>query len=683
MGKSERGIQRHQRMFSKSSCFTAALVLTVVMGVWMGGLVPVWAGIVTIPLDPQGGGLIAMDLAQKLVGPGVEVLSADYKGDDSAAGTFTGGLGIIGIEEGVILSSGRIADVVGPNNSNSTTTTFCPYQDPPPEGEECVTTTDDDLQTLITEPIFDAAVLEFGFLPSGSSVTLKYVFTSEEYNEFANSPFNNVFGFFVNGVNYALLPDNVTVVAINKVNGGSPAECTNGLDDDGDGAIDMADSDCSTPGDDIVGEWNQNSQYFFNNCGDPVFGEFIDTCPCIGSEEGCPKDIEADGVLKILTITAPVNAGEPNHIKLAIGDAGDSVLDSWIFIEQGSFTIADQDKDGIRDDEDNCVDVPNQEQKDKDNDDVGDACDNCPEVPNGPAQAELEGVGNQTDSDGDGVGDACDNADIGGQDSETMNTNCCIQFTSNLPNNDPADAFYTIDPEIFVHLDCQDEEGNDLQNPLYSVPADVKIKVNDDLSIALKPDSDVVRIDPPWGPECYEVDLTTRFDSDILEKAGKITCTCTVFNPIEDPDDPGADDYVDLRNFRVTSEPFTVNLGTIEINIDVKPGSDTNPINLTSGGNVPVAILGSDQFDVTNVIPETLIFAESLVKVKKKGAVQFSYSYVNGDEFLDMVAHFPTIDILDLPLGSTIATLEGKAWIGGMERNIIGTDNVIIVKDGE
>lgn len=57
----------------------------------------------------------------------------------------------------------------------------------------------------------------------------------------------------------------------------------------------------------------------------------------------------------------------------------------------------DTDADGIPDDCDNCINVPNPDQANRDADLLGDACDNCPDHAN-PDQA---------DCDGDGVGDAC------------------------------------------------------------------------------------------------------------------------------------------------------------------------------------------------------------------------------------------------------------------------------------
>lgn len=44
-----------------------------------------------------------------------------------------------------------------------------------------------------------------------------------------------------------------------------------------------------------------------------------------------------------------------------------------------------------------------------------------------------------------------------------------------------------------------------------------------------------------------------------------------------------------------------------EIDVDVKPGSDVNPLNLRSKGVLPVAVMGSADFDVTLVDPDSLL----------------------------------------------------------------------------
>lgn len=60
--------------------------------------------------------------------------------------------------------------------------------------------------------------------------------------------------------------------------------------------------------------------------------------------------------------------------------------------------IADRDRDGIADVQDNCPDVANPDQANEDADKFGDTCDVCPQIADNAA----------VDSDGDRVGDACD-----------------------------------------------------------------------------------------------------------------------------------------------------------------------------------------------------------------------------------------------------------------------------------
>ena len=114
---------------------------------------------------------------------------------------------------------------------------------------------------------------------------------------------------------------------------------------------------------------------------------------------------------------------------------------------------------------------------------------------------------------------------------------------------------------------------------------------------------------------------------------------------------------------------------TIPILIDVKPGSDVNPINLGSKGTTPVAILGTDTFDVTTVDVASVRFAGAPVRTKPNGTLHFSYEDVNKDGRLDLMMHFSTRALM-LDSDSTEATLTG---IGGQDRCISGTDSVVIV----
>jgi|GEM_PF-1351033 len=228
-------------------------------------------------------GLTPTDLVNTLLGGGVAVSNVTYSGVNIAAGNFSGGTGIIGFEGGIILSSGNISSVKGPNVGDGTTTNNSLPGDA-------------DLNALIPGyTTYDATVLEFDFVPTSSVVTFQYVFGSEEYNEYVNTAFNDVFGFFVNGINVALIPGTSTPVSINNVNGGGP----------------------------IFGTNPNNSAYYINN-------DLTDGGPFF--------DTELDGLTVVLTATVNVNTGVNNHIKLAIADAGDHILDSDVFIKAASFT---------------------------------------------------------------------------------------------------------------------------------------------------------------------------------------------------------------------------------------------------------------------------------------------------------------------------------------------------------
>ncbi len=67
-------------------------------------------------------GLTPTDLVNNLLGSGVSVSNVVSQNVAHSMGTFSGGTGIIGFESGIILSTGDIVDVVGPNTEDGTTT---------------------------------------------------------------------------------------------------------------------------------------------------------------------------------------------------------------------------------------------------------------------------------------------------------------------------------------------------------------------------------------------------------------------------------------------------------------------------------------------------------------------------------------------------------------------------------
>ena len=85
-----------------------------------------------------------------------------------------------------------------------------------------------------------------------------------------------------------------------------------------------------------------------------------------------------------------------------------------------------------------------------------------------------------------------------------------------------------------------------------------------------------------------------------------------------------------------TSAPNT--LESIEVEIDIKPGSDPNSINPSLEGDLPVAILGSDSFDVANVDVTTLAFGPDGASFEHSHGPHFED--VNGDGLTDLMAHY-------------------------------------------
>jgi hypothetical protein len=120
-------------------------------------------------------------------------------------------------------------------------------------------------------------------------------------------------------------------------------------------------------------------------------------------------------------------------------------------------------------------------------------------------------------------------------------------------------------------------------------------------------------------------------------------------------------------------------LGPVSVEIDIKPGSYPNSINLASHGTVPVAILSSATFDATTLNPETVRLAgASVMRVGKPGRFLCASQDVNGDGRMDLVCHVFTEQLL-LNLGSTTAVLEATTFDG---LKIRGEDSVRIVRFG-
>lgn len=236
-----------------------------------------------------------------------DVSGINLSGNSNGIGSFSSGLSSIGLDQGVIISTGNINNAPGPNNQTNASTNFPGIS------------TDPDLQQLAGGTnVRERVMIEFDFQPTSDTVTFRYVFASEEYCDYVNAGFNDVFGFFMSGpglsgpfsgggVNLAVLPSGGGEVSIDNVN------------------------------------WSTNAAFYVDNV--PI-GQNQNANGCTNAELNnpafAPNDIEFDGFTVVLTSTAVVVPCGLYHIKLAVGDVGDGIYDSAVFLEANSFDAGGQ-----------------------------------------------------------------------------------------------------------------------------------------------------------------------------------------------------------------------------------------------------------------------------------------------------------------------------------------------------
>ncbi len=120
-------------------------------------------------------------------------------------------------------------------------------------------------------------------------------------------------------------------------------------------------------------------------------------------------------------------------------------------------------------------------------------------------------------------------------------------------------------------------------------------------------------------------------------------------------------------------QSLTYRFGT-PVDVDIKPGDDTNHINPTSRGKVPVAILSTATFDATTVNPVTLTIAGAPIDVKPNGTPALSFQDINGDGLPDVLVHVNTA-ALQITNFDNEALVEGMTFDG---KYFWGTDTITI-----
>jgi PKD repeat protein len=220
---------------------------------------------------------VVQSIQNILFGSCVDVSNISFNGSSQAAiGYFTDSTSSIGFDYGLLLTTGDIMNAVGPNTNGGAGTNLNMPGDPM-------------LDNLIPGyTSYDAVSINFEFTPQADTlIACEFVFASEEYPEFVSSAFNDVFGFFINGPgtngwqNIAWIPGTPIPVSINNVN------------------------ETSFP------------QYYINNSQGAL--------------------LQYDAYTTPISLQFPVQANQLYQFRIVIGDAGDGVYDSGVFIKGGSF----------------------------------------------------------------------------------------------------------------------------------------------------------------------------------------------------------------------------------------------------------------------------------------------------------------------------------------------------------
>ncbi len=145
------------------------------------------------------------------LGDGIQLTKVNYKGHPEAIGSFTDVNRITGFGKGLVLSTGRVELIAGNNSRPNAGANFADHF-----------FFDEDL--LTKAPQCDGAVLEIEFIPDSDSLCFAFVFGSEEYPEFVDKEFNDMFQLLLEPLfvkskpkNLAVLP-NKKMITINNVN---------------------------------------------------------------------------------------------------------------------------------------------------------------------------------------------------------------------------------------------------------------------------------------------------------------------------------------------------------------------------------------------------------------------------------------------------------------------------------
>ncbi len=213
--------------------------------------------------------------------------SGNFPDGDKSFGYFSANGSTFPFEKGIVMSTGKLTHVPGPN------TTLSDDDAPSWNGDQ-------DLETALNiSNTTNATIIEFDFVPNADNIRFRYLFASEEYQQGDPNTciYSDAFAFLIKPIggtykNIALVPGTNTPVLVTTVHSGIPGSCP-----------------------------PINETYFEGWNGPNV-------------------PINFNGQTKILIAETPVTVNQAYHIKLVIADEANYRYDSAVFLEGGSFNIA-------------------------------------------------------------------------------------------------------------------------------------------------------------------------------------------------------------------------------------------------------------------------------------------------------------------------------------------------------
>ena len=285
-------------------------------------LLPVAARGQNVSVSSAQGQDIGTFLNQHLVGNGVYIFNPKFNNvsgniNSPQIGTFlSNGYTMLQMDTGVVLTTGHVDVVPGPNNNN--------------QASHQVSTSyvDGQMASWTGSSITGCGTIDFDFVSVSPYVSVNYVFGSEEYPEYVCSEYNDVFAFLVNPVsnssqkfNAAIIPHSVSTahpngieVTVNSVNQGMAGGSGGG---GGTGCY-----------------YTYTDFYVMNHAA--------------GASGSCNNQpgVQYDGFTQKLSANATLTPCEPYHMHISVCNAGsDQNYDSGVFLEEGSFNSPSADVD--------------------------------------------------------------------------------------------------------------------------------------------------------------------------------------------------------------------------------------------------------------------------------------------------------------------------------------------------